>query len=629
MKVATFDVEANGLLPEADTVWCAAVMDHDTKDIRSFTPDTIDDLCGHLDTFDVLIGHNCIGYDFPLLRKVFGWDYAGVKVDTLLMSRMQRPRRMSPKGSRSGPHSVESWGIRLNHAKVEHDDWDKYSEHMLERCVEDATIQHDIFYKLLAEGKGEGWQAAHRLNHKLHHYLQLQEEYGWHVDQDHLGFCLYMLQRWMDKIEAVVSPYMPMVREIKETRKEGEYGWVKKPFLKTGQPNKRVVDYLTIVDNHSVGSPSNSDAVAQVGGPFSRVNFRPVDLDKANEVKTYLLDQGWEPAEWNTNNSGERTSPKLSKDDPFDGVEGSVGKLIAKRTQCKQRLGVMEGWRETIRPDGRLPAGVAGIAATGRLRHSGIVNVPSPEKQSFFAVWMRRCFVATPGMVMVGVDSKGNQVRQLAARMQDEEFTDAVLHGDFHSVNMEKAGLPTRGHAKNFFYGFIFGAGDAKVGKLIGKGAPAGRAIKERYINSMPGLRRLVDRLTAEWQKTAQRYYDKDRGRWVYINGYITGIDGRPILVASEHTVLCYAVQSDEAIQMSAAYVMLHHWAEQKGWVAGRDWGMLIFMHDEFQMECKPELATELGELACKAIRWAGQHLKIQVPHDGDMKTGMNWADCH
>jgi hypothetical protein len=634
MRVGTFDIETDDLMPDATLIHCAVVKDHADGSIVRFTPDNIDTLPAHLGGYDVLIGHNCIGFDFPVLRKIYGWEFNGIKVDTLLMSRMQRPKRQAPASSNSGPHSVESWGIRLGRDKVENDQWETYTPHMLHRCEEDVEIQYEIYHALLEEGKGEGWASAHKLNHKLHHYLQLQEEAGWAVDEEQIDWCIYMLRRWMDRIKAVLEDKLPIIWETKETKKDGERNYVRRPFTKAGRLSAQVTKWAEETD-------FRADHVA---GQFSRIFPRRLNLDKNKEVKDFLLDQGWEPAEWNSNAEGKRTSPKLSKDDDFIGVQGSMGKLIAKRVQCKQRLGVVEGWRDVVQHDEhgvpRIHGGVSGIASTARLKHKVIVNVPSPEKESFFAVWMRKIFTASPGMVMVGVDSAGNQMRQLASRMReagykDEEFEHALLHGDkakgtdLHSVNQRRADLPTRGHAKNFFYGFIFGSGDAKTGKLVQGSAAIGKAIKEEYLNNMPGLRATIESLTAEWRATAQHYYNQKFGRMEYRNGYITGRDGRPILVESEHTVLCYALQSDEAIQMSIAYCILHKRAENKGWTLGKDWRMLIWYHDEFQMESRPELSEELLAMGCDAIKWAGEFLKIPFPHEGDGSIGRNWYECH
>lgn len=631
-RVATFDIETNGFLDSVTQIWCAVVKEHGI-DVSgnallavTFRPNNIEDLPAYLDQFDILIGHGSIAFDFPVLRKIFGWEFKGTKIDTLVMSRTQRPNRRVPSKcpNKRAPHSVEAWGYRLGRHKVEHDEWDKFSDAMLKRCQEDVEIQFLIYEALTEEGRGEGWETAHKLNAKMFHHLQEQEEYGWKVDQPWMEECLGTLNRWMGRIDRSVVPSLPWMVEVKEIKKEGIYGYVKKPFKKNGEYVANVKKYF-----------EDTDELERVVGPFSRVCFRRVSLDSNKEVKGFLLNEGWVPDEWNTNNVGERTSPKLSKNDGFHGVSGGLGKLVAKRVQCKQRKGILEGWQGMVRADGRVPTPVGGIATTGRLKHKGVVNVPSPHSGAFFARQMRQVFVASDGMVLVGADSKGNQVRQLAARMGDEEFTYAVLHGkseegtDIHSVNQRRSGAASRSAAKNFFYGFIFGAGDGKIGQQIGGSAADGKRLKEQYLQEMPLLRELIEDLTIDWEKTARPAYNKKFNRVEYANGYIRGLDGRPILVDSPHKILCYTLQSDEAIQMAVAYVMVHKRAEQRGWVRGRDWGMLIWMHDEFQMEARPEIAEELGQLACDAIKWSGEWLNIPCPHDGEYLIGENWYDTH
>ena len=619
MKIATFDIETDGFLEQTKQVWCAAIKNHDTGAIKTFTPDNINLLCDYLDTFDCLIGHNCVLFDFPVLKKIFGWSYEGKIVDTLLMSRLQRPNRT---GGRA-PHSVEAWGERLGDLKRQHEDWTEYSGDMLERCKQDVRLQYKIYQTLLAEGRGMGWGKAHKLNVNIFRYLQLQESTGFTIDVEHLNGCIKTLDRWIDRINRSLLPHLPNIVDVLETKKDGEYRYVAKPFKKDGTYSNSVLNWMQPGDTGSVG------------GPFTRISCRPVDLNSTVEVKDFLLSQGWIPAKWNEKH-GQQTSPNLSKDDPFEGIQTALGRLVAKRIQCRQRRSVLEGWHGDIREDSRLPTRVGGIATTGRLRHLGVVNIPSPHSRAFFAKQMRQCFIAQPGWTMVGCDSKGNQMRQLAGRMGDDEFTQAVLHGnsengtDLHSLNQKKSGAASRSLAKNFFYGSIlFGAGDAKTAQLLNTTKEKAKQIKATYMAGMPKLTALLEKLSQEWRLTAKQRFNKRWNRVEYYNGYIKGIDGRSILVAFEKDLLCYALQSDEAIQMGVAYVMIHKRAEQRGWRLGEDWNMLIWMHDEVQMECKPKIADELGQLACDAIRWAGEFLGMKCEHDGDYLIGENWFETH
>lgn len=625
-KLLTFDSEnAGGFADTATKLWCICIVDHDDDSLHEYGPDQIDAALRHLDTADVLIGHNCIAHDFPIMHRLHGWKPKGKIVDTLIMSRQQRPNRTVPPHcpNKFAPHSVDAWGYRLGRRKVEHEDWENYSPAMMHRCGEDTRIQKAIFEYLIKEGEGEGWGACHRLNMRLFTLLQQQGQNGWYVDRPHMDRCIHQLRRWIVRIADAVSARLPLIVEPQEGKEFGVYKWVKKPFNKDGSYSAVVTRWF------------GDDLVHCVAGPFSRVTFRRTNLDSNEETKDYLLSLGWEPAEWNTGAGGNRTSPKLSKDDPFLGVQGSLGALIVRRVKCRHRLSTIEGLIENIRADGTISPGVGGVASTGRIRHSVIVNIPSVDSGSFYGRQMRAIFIARPGKVIVGADSAGNQIRQLAARMGDPEFTKVVLFGkketgdDLHSFNQQRAGLPTRTLAKNFFYGFIFGAQDTKIGKIMGKDKAAGAAIREEYYRKVPHLKALVDRLTAEWRETAIKWYNPKWNKWEYRDGYITGLDGRPILVDSEHKILNYALQSDEAIQMAWAYIYVHDKMEEEGYVWGRDWAMLIWYHDEFQAECLPGIQETLGNIMCDAIRISGEHYNIGCPHAGEYKVGNNWADTH
>jgi len=233
---------------------------------------------------------------------------------------------------KAGPHSVEAWGYRFGRAKPEHEDWSQFSDEMLHRCTEDVEIQHLIYTTLLEEASGYEWRDAWLLNFKLFEIVQRQEQHGWLVDMAHMERCQYFLTRWMDKLRIGITPMMPSVMIVNETKDKGEYKYVKKPFLASGKPNAHMVRYW-------------GDDVHLVGGQHSRIAFRPVSVDKSAEVKDYLLSIGWIPAVWNVSKkTGEQTGPKLNSADPFEGVEGRIGKSLAKYVVFKDRFSTIKGW---------------------------------------------------------------------------------------------------------------------------------------------------------------------------------------------------------------------------------------------------------------------------------------------
>jgi len=341
MRIGIFDLEANGLLDTATRVHCGVIKEKG-QEPRKFWPwpggDYVQQMLEYLDSFDVLIAHNGIGYDFPLLKKLYGWEYKGKKVDTLIMSRLLNPKRLVPFNAvdkKIGPHSIAAWGYRVGRGKPDHDDWENFSEEMLHRCTEDVEILELVYNALMEEAKGGKWRNAFLLSFELFEYLQQQEEYGWLVDQDHMHKCVAQLTKWIERIDRVITPHLPKIIEVEETKVKGEYNYIKKPFLKSGEYSQSSLNWCA-GNNLDPGSKP-------IAGCFSRISFRTTDLNSGAETKDFLLAMGWEPLEWNTDDDGNRTSPKLSKDDPFEGIESKIGKLVAKRVQCRQRRGIIEG----------------------------------------------------------------------------------------------------------------------------------------------------------------------------------------------------------------------------------------------------------------------------------------------
>ena len=580
--IYTGDLESDGLLDTATKIHCGVFKNLLTGEKHLFRPSQIEEMLSFLDTVDVLIMHNGIGFDWPLLEKLHGYKYKGEKIDTLIMSRLLAPKRLVPfncPNKAIGPHSVEAWGWRVGRGKVEHNDWSIFSEEMLHRCSEDVEIQELIFKALEKEYSGKNWKNAFKLSFKLFEYLQKQEEHGWLVDQPHMHKCIHQLDHWISRIDKVLDEHLPLIREIEETKdKDGTYKYVKKPFLKSGGYSSSSLSFIQYCPHTVVG-------------PFARVGFRKVDLNSNQETKDYLLKEGWEPLEWNTNDDGVRTSPKLSKDDPFEGIIGGVGRLVAKRVQCRHRKSTIQGLCKLIRRDGRIPSVINNLATTARATHRNIVNIP--QAKSFYGKQMRKIFICKPGWVLVGTDSDACQVRMLCGRMNDPVYTDNVLNGrkedgtDIHSVNMRAAGLSNRDDAKTFFYCFLFGGGDAKISKIVKGSNEIGGKLKRQFLEGLPALASLIERITGEWRSTAKKRFNAKWNRMEYYDGYIVGLDGRPIYVPYEHQILVYMLQSDEAIMMSAAYCRAHQQLEKTGYKYGEDYGCVIFMHDEFNFECK------------------------------------------
>ena len=187
-----FDIETNGLLfeewfkdketkelvltPPANTIWCIVAMDEDEK-IYSFEPGEIDKGIEFLKSADKLIGHNIIGFDIPIIKKLKGVDlYKSCEVlDTLVLSRLFNP-------SRGNSHSLKGWGDKLHYPKQEQPNFSKYSKEMLNYCIRDVKLNNKILSILRTESKGFSKESIN-IEHKVSKIVTQQEINGFLFDE--------------------------------------------------------------------------------------------------------------------------------------------------------------------------------------------------------------------------------------------------------------------------------------------------------------------------------------------------------------------------------------------------------------------------------------------------------------
>lgn len=152
-----FDIETDGFISQVTTIHCLVI--HDTEENQTIT---FSDK-GHnepvvrgvqlLDQADCISGHNIIGYDLPVLSKLYPWFTRDRGVaDTLLLSRLVHPNLMEIDKKNKwkhmplqlyGRHSLEAYGHRLGEYKGEfskHTDWKDWSPEMELYCQQDVKV---------------------------------------------------------------------------------------------------------------------------------------------------------------------------------------------------------------------------------------------------------------------------------------------------------------------------------------------------------------------------------------------------------------------------------------------------------------------------------------------------------
>jgi DNA polymerase I-like protein with 3'-5' exonuclease and polymerase domains len=336
------------------------------------------------------------------------------------------------------------------------------------------------------------------------------------------------------------------------------------------------------------------------------VTFNPGSRQQIGEK---LKELGWKPDKFTP------TGHPIVDEGVLEKSTIPEAKLIAEYLMLQKRVAQITSWLEAVEDDGRVHGKViTNGAVTGRMTHSTPNMAQIPNSGSIFGPECRECWGVEDGNVLVGCDASGLELRMLAHYMKDDKYVKTVTEGsskdgtDVHTVNQRAAGLATRDNAKTFIYAFLYGAGDSKIGSIVGGSAAAGKKLKQAFLAQTPALRKLIEAVS--------RYAAK---------GFVPGLDGRMIWVRSEHAALNSLLQGAGAIVMKKALVLFNEQIVKNKWPVK----MVVNVHDEIQFECKPEIAEQAGKACVEAMEEAGRHYNLRCPITGEYKIGRNWRETH
>jgi DNA polymerase-1 len=549
MKIV-LDIETNST---HDKIWMAVTRDIETGDAKVWKE--ANGLQKYLDNCDLIIMHNGICFDAPVLRETWKISIMPSQVcDTLVLSRLLSP-------SLEGGHSLDAWGKRLGHAKFEFRDWDAgCTAQMITYCIQDTLVTQKLYEHLTSELKSNKFdQRSIDLEHKVQAIIAKQERNGFKLDEVAGITLLSTLQNKLAVIEAELQGIFPAktIERISE---------------KTGKPLK---------------------AKVEVFNPGSR-----------KQIGERLIEKGWKPSKYT------ETGQPIVDEGTLDGVDIPEAKAINEYLMLQKRVAQIESWLKAVGSDGRVHGKViTNGAVTGRMTHMSPNMAQVPNSGSPYGEDCRDLWIVEKGYKLVGIDASGLELRMLAHYMKDDAYTHEVVSGDIHTANQKAAGLHTRNQAKTFIYAFLYGAGDAKIGTVVGAGAKEGKELKSRFLKNTPSLEKLREQVSSIAAKS----------------GTLPGLDGRRVQVRSDHAALNTLLQSAGAIVMKQALVLLNDELRR----AKINYKFVANVHDEWQIEVEEARAEEAGKLGVLAIERAGKVLNMRCPLSGEYKVGNSWKETH
>ena len=548
-------------------IWLCYTHNSETGEYVCHTkPDTLIPL---INKAERLIGHNLIGFDAPVLNKLWGTKIGLKKVrDTLIMSRLLNP-------SIENGHSLAAWGKRLGNRKVEYTriwhwmkglQYDKISTNpyddpvdSLNRfyCRQDVSVTVQLFHML--EQELFGWGESVQLEHDVAAILKRQEQHGFKFDKHKGEVLLAQLTGEVADIESELQDTFPPIVEERVSEKTGR-------TLKT-----KVTPF----------NPGSRQQIAE------RLATLGVTFTEETEKGSTIINE------------------KV-----LEGIDLPEAKLIARYLMLQKRISQVSSWFDVVKEDGRVHGGViTNGAVTGRMTHIKPNMAQVPNSGSEYGSECRELWTVEPGNKLVGIDASGLELRMLAHYMKDDQYTNEIINGDIHTANQKAAGLLNRNTAKTFIYAFLYGAGAAKIGAIVGSDENDGRKLMRRFLRNTPALGELKDKVS--------RLYEKD--------GFLLGLDKRHLLVRSEHSALNTLLQGAGAILMKKSLVILNN--KLKCGII--DAKFCANVHDEWQVEVPEEDADKVGEMAVAAIEEAGVALGLRCPTTGEYNVGNNWKETH
>ena len=600
-----FDIECDGLLDTVSKIHCGVTYNTETEEYKRYTNEEISLLINDLQDADALGGHNIITYDNQVIEKLYGVDLSDKELcDTLILSRIayynliaidSNSRRVPPR--LKGTHGLKSWGYRLGNNKgtygEQEDAWDTYSTEMLDYCEQDVRLNVDLYNKLLSKKVPE---EALRIEQEFAKIISRQTRYGWKFDVKaaqalHVELLNDKVQI-EDKLAEVFKPlidFVPM-KEVTQFRKDGVESKV----------------YANQVARGAYMHPKKG------WGRDEEVWFNP---GSRHHIRRWME----EVYNWHSPEKTEKGTPIINEA-VLKNVHFPEAQLLRQYFLIQKILGMVaegaNGWLRCVEDDGRIRGQVNTLGAvTGRCTHSKPNVAQTPSGRAFKGEECRKLWTAPEGKQIVGCDASGLELRMLAhymAAFDGGEYGEQVVNGDIHTINQEAAGLPTRDNAKTFIYGFLYGAGNAKIGEIVNGSASHGKKLKASFLEKLPALKKL----TGAVKKASKK-------------GFLVGLSGRKYAIRSEHSALNVLLQGAGALVMKYYNVEADKMFQEEGWVPGEDYEQIGSIHDECQWEVSINIVEKFAKVAEKAFSSVETQLNFRVKLEGEAKIGPTWYDTH
>jgi len=583
------DVETNGLLDKLDfKIHCMVAKDITTGKVYSYNPDQLDEGLKLLKKATLLVGHSILSFDLPAIEKHFGYYYKGAVLDTLLCSRLiwtnrtdldWKYKELPPK--LYGKHSLESWGYRLGLRKgdfKEHNTFDIWTKDMQDYCERDVEVTF-LLYKLVSAEKYS--IDALLLEHKFAHWIIKMEQGGVDFDETTAQSLYTILTKRRLELENKLSLVFG--------------SWKKSLGFKT---YKR--------DNRKRG--------IKAGVPVEQFKTEVFNPNSRDHIANRLQTLGWKPKSFTATGKPEVNEKVLKS------LSYPEAKLITEHLMIQKRLGQLSDGDQAylkLNKRGKIYGKViTNGAVTGRCTHHSPNLAQVVSKGSEYGSEMRSLFIAPTDMVMLGCDFSGLELRVLSHYLHNYDngdFKNSLLKDDIHAKNQKLLGLESRDKAKTFIYAYIYSAGNERLSEILGVSVTEAKRIREKFEKAIPALKNLKQAVSVKYRNQ----------KWIY------GLDRRKLMCRAEYSSLNTLIQSAGALLVKAGTILLNQEVTSAGFVWGKDYRMVLHVHDEMQFIVHKDKVDRFKKIASSVFEKTQKFFDFKCPLAGEFKVGQNWSETH
>ena len=623
--MSVFDVESDGFNPTK--LHCISVKGTNTK-LKSTA--NYDNMRKFFTNADVLIGHNIIRFDIPVVERILGIKITARRVDTLALSWYLEPQRVR--------HGLEYYGEDFGIPKPVVTDWDGLTtEEYIHRCEEDVKINTTLWEKQwkqllkLYGSEEEAWRFIDYLTFKMDCALE-QEVRKWKLDVPRATKVLAELVAIREDKVTELASVMPKVPVISKKSKPA------KPFKQDGSWSIVGSNWFSLLLENNL--EDDYDGVVEVVTGEKEPN-----PGSSPQLKAWLNSFGWVPETFeykrNKDTGDVRKIPQMNLKHG-GGVCPSIKKLFDVEPKLQvleglsiltHRISILNGFLGNIDEDGYIQARIQGLTNTLRFKHQVVVNLPGVDKP--YGTDIRGCLIAPEGYELLGSDmcSLEDRTKQHYMWDFDPDYVKEMMTDDFDPhidlAMFAKAMKPEDAHNfknatpefklkplykalgalrktyKQVNYACVYGARGATVGRSAGVSTHKGGQLVEAYWKRNWSVKAIAEAQVVKVSGGMKWLYNPVSGFWYSLR---------------------HEKDRFSTLNQGTGVYCFDMWVKK---VKSKGLPIIGQMHDEIIGLVKKGVRERATSVCKWAVGEINKELKLNRELDVDVQFGSSYAEIH